>query len=143
MEKSISDRLKELNNSINGGVEPMDEIKLPTPVIKKFLGLFLLQAVFIALIWSITSKSISPWIIPLSSFLQVGWIWNKVTESWKLARGYYNYSNDSVIENSVYSLNPPNLNVESTPVIGRNNNSNHPLFETTSTTNSSLNLSVV
>lgn len=133
MEKSIWDRLNDLSRSINGGVEPMDEIKLPTNIVKKFLGIFLLQSIFIALIWSITNKSVAPWIIPLSSFLQVGWIWNKVTESWKLARGYYNrIIEESYLTQSTTSINPPNLDLKTSPVFG-NQNIDHPLFNSNTT----------
>jgi len=121
MDKSIWDRIKDINDSINGGVEPMSEIRLKTPIIKKFLGMFLIQSFIIALAWSIEERAMSPWIIPVISFLQVGWLWNKVTDSWKLDRGYYgelrNVENTN-IEIAVDSIQPPNIDIETQPVFG-------------------------
>ena len=88
MDKSFWDRVQELRESINGGVQPKAEIHLPTQTIKFALGMYLFQSGVIALWWSVRDNAFFPWMIFMSAFLQVGWFWSKVTESWK----YSNYN---------------------------------------------------
>ena len=88
MNKSFWDRIHDLQESINGGVEPLEQVKLKTSTLKTFLGLYLIQSVIIAFTLSIMYSSLSAWIIPMSSLLQVGWLWNKVTDYWKFAHGF-------------------------------------------------------
>ncbi len=87
MDRSFWNRVEELRESLNGGVEPLQEVQLPTRIIKLALGMFLLQSVFISIFWSVKDGTFWPWLFFISAFLQVGWFWSKVTESWKRARG--------------------------------------------------------
>jgi len=113
--RNFWDRVQDLQESINGGVEPMDTVTLKTSVVKFALGMYLIQSVFIALILSIVYASFSSWLIPMSALLQVGWLWNRVTESWKYARGF-TYSRVSTEQGGVPedSVCPPTINI-STP----------------------------
>lgn len=116
MERSFWDRVEELKESINGGVEPMEYIRLPTKTIKLALGMYLVQSGFIALWWAISTSTFYPLLIPISSFLQVGWFWNKVTASWKAAKGMNGYSQldgDVELEESDYEpMFAPNVEVQ-------------------------------
>lgn len=133
----------EITDSINSGVKPLNEVLLKTKVVKLSLGIFLLQSVLIALVWSITERSMSPWIIPMSSFLQVGWLWNKVKESWKMSQdNVYNSVSQSDYDlersqgnglSNTVTINPPQINVSSNPLIN-NKNKYHPLWNSSSST---------
>ena len=122
MEKSLWDRIQEVKDSINGGVEPMDEVRLLTRTVKIALGIFLIQSIVIALWWSIKDGAFWPWLIPTSSFLQVGWFWNKVTDSWKAARGYtYQHLEDSralTPDHPQQYYQPPTINIQNEPITG-------------------------
>jgi len=126
MDNEFWHRFNNLKESINSGVEPMANVVLPTKTIKIFLGMFLFQSMCIALVWSIISHSFSPWIIPMSAFLQVGWLWNKVTDSWKIERGYYTRKGyesvypeyqprNSHVPFTEDSLNPPTIILNNLP----------------------------
>ena len=117
MNKSFWDRIQELKESINGGVEPMDEVHLRTKLVKIALGMYLFQSVIIALWWSIRGSAFGPWLIPIISFLQVGWFWNKVTDSWKVARGCVYQRMDTSVESSTQSFyQPPTINIQNAPI---------------------------
>ena len=87
------DKYQDLKQSINGGVEPQDTITLSTPTMKFALGVYLLQTIMISLWWSIKDSAFFPWILFFSAFLQVGWFWNKVIDSWKISSGFYSQVN--------------------------------------------------
>lgn len=108
--------MQELKESINGGIEPMDTVKLPTSVVKKGLGLYLFQAFVMAMWWSIKDGVFYPWLFFISTFLQIGWFWNKVTDSWKEALGFrYVRMNNPDIED------PPSINVQTGGITGLGN----------------------
>jgi len=124
MEKSLWDRMKELDISVSGANQ-LDNIQLSTRTFKISLGMFLLQSILVSLIWSIKSSSLSPWFIVVSTTLQIGWIWNKVTEYWKNVNNLpihsplnnlYDSDEDTTL------LNPPNIIIQ--PV-----NLDHPLAD--------------
>lgn len=73
--KTIRERLTDLNNSLNGGATPMDTVLFNTNTVKIALGVYLLQSILLALILSIMYKTFSFWMIPMSSLLQIGWVW--------------------------------------------------------------------
>jgi hypothetical protein len=132
MDKSFWDRIQELKESINGGVEPMDNVKLSTRTVKIGLGMYLLQSLIVALWWSIKDGVFYPWLFFISTFLQVGWFWNKVTESWKVARGYLYVCVDQDEDHSAMDdldpanfepYYPPTINVQNDGITGKNNKS--------------------
>ena len=108
------DQIKNLKQSINGNVQPQEYTKLSTGTLKVALSMHFLQVVFIALWWSIAYGVFYPWMFTMTSFLQVGWFWNKVTESWRRDQIYTSLlpdepvklakeesSSESEVENSV------------------------------------------
>ncbi len=119
MEKSFWDRVQKLKESINGGVEPKDDVHLRTRLVKIALGMYLLQSFTIALWWSIKDAAFYPWLIPISAFLQVGWFWNKVTSSWKAERVYVNHSIISQQTMGSEFIEPhfvPTINIHNEPI---------------------------
>jgi len=132
MDKSIAEHLKDFKDTINRGVEPLENITLPTPIIKKSLAMYLGQSVIISLWWAFSEGSISPIFIGVSSFLQVGWFWNKVTDSWKKEEL------ESSVENSFYEpIQAPIINIHNDPIVDKKsdiktvnlkNTNTHPLF---------------
>jgi len=128
MSKSFWDRIHDLQESINGGVEPLETVKLKTSTIKISLGMYLIQSTIIALILSITYSSLSAWLIPMSALLQVGWLWNRVTDYWKIVRGlsYSKLMNDEYDIEKTDSINPPTININTGPLL-KKESINHPL----------------
>ena len=128
MDKSFWDRFQELKESINGGVEPMDTVRLQTRMVKIGLGMYLSQSLVISLWWSIKDGAFYPWLFFISTFLQIGWFWNKVTDSWKYARGYRYVRVESQdtsaydLETSTYEThyNPPPINIQNDGITGVN-----------------------
>ena len=88
MEKTFWERLQELKESINSGVEPMRTVQFSTRIVKLALAFYLAQTFVLAMWWSIKDAVFYPWFFFISSVLQVGWIWNKVTSYWLYAQGY-------------------------------------------------------
>lgn len=118
MNKNFWERVQDLEASINGGVEPLDTVTLSTSVVKTALGIYLIQSVVIALILSIMHSSMSAWLIPMSALLQVGWVWNRVTDYWKEARGfrYTRVPTDVEAQYATDSINPPTININTNTV---------------------------
>nr|QBK87485.1 MAG: hypothetical protein LCMAC201_03950 [Marseillevirus LCMAC201] len=116
MDISVWDRIQGLKESINGGVEPREEINLHTRTVKIALGMYLFQSVIIALWWSIRNSAFWPWLIPIISFLQVGWFWNKVTDSWKVTREYVYQPIAESVESSQSFFTPPIINIKNEPI---------------------------
>ena len=83
MATSIFDRIQELRESFSDSTQQHETVTLDTQTVKISLGLYLLQSVFIATIWATRDKIPIVWLIPVATFLQIGWVWNKVTKSWK------------------------------------------------------------
>lgn len=145
MQKSFWDRVQDLEESINGGVEPLETVTLNTGVVKGALGMYLIQSVIIALVLSVKYASWSAWLIPMSALLQVGWLWNKVTDYWKYRRGYRRVpTGDADIEAQFPqdSVNPPTININTASVPNnwpaRAQSPNHPLQNSTTQENGEL-----
>ena len=124
MDRSFWDRIHDMRESIHGGVEPLDTVQLPTRTIKLFLGLYLIQGIVIALVYSIKDESFSPWIIPSTALLHIGWFWNKVTDYWKSVRNggyqrlYPDEENQLAEDGYEPPFNPPPINIQTEPLVG-------------------------
>lgn len=88
------DKLIQIREILTTNVIQHDVITLPTKTIKIALGIFLFQNFTIALWWCIKDGVFYPVLFFVSSFLQVGWFWSKVTASW--IDGYSNYEENTV-----------------------------------------------
>ena len=119
MDKSIAEHLQDFKDTINKGVEPLDNITLPTPIIKKALSMYLGQIIIISLWWAFSEGSLSPIFIGVSSFLQVGWIWNKVTDSWK--KEDLEMSTSSVDISFYEPMQAPIINIHNDPIVHETN----------------------
>jgi len=137
MDKSILEHLQEFKHTINRGVEPLEHIKLPTSIIKKFLGLYLGQSIVSSIFWAYNVGSFSPLFVVISAFLQVGWIWNKVTDSWKNDLQNNIEPEASILEPSYYEpMQVPIININNEPIVAkdcftipiRENTNTHPLI---------------
>lgn len=113
---NIWDKYQDLKQSINGGIEPLDTITLSTPTMKFALGVYLIQSFIISLWWSLRDKELFPWILFLSAFLQIGWFWNKVVESWKYATGFYSLVN---VDLSSPSPHAPTIQIVTPPTFAQ------------------------
>ncbi len=112
MATTIWGRLQELKDSISSDVQPQDRVTLNTQTVKNSLGIYLLQSILIATVWALKDNTAVVWIIPISAFLQIGWVWNKVKESWKNS-GDYAPLNGIEIGNSI---SPPELVIQTAPL---------------------------
>jgi hypothetical protein len=105
---SIWDRVKDLQESVTSNTQQNSQITLKTSIVKISLGMYLGQSLLIAVILSIKYNSSTAWLIPISSILQIGWIWNKVTDSWR-EQGYTSIDAVTLDESEAQSLNPPDI----------------------------------
>lgn len=120
MDNSFWNRLQTLKESFNGGVDPLESVTLQTRIVKISLGMCLIQSLTVAMWWSIKDSVFYPWLFFISTFLQVGWVWNKVTESWKIAHGYryvrvHDVESTAAVHESYY---PPTININNNGVTG-------------------------
>jgi hypothetical protein len=83
----------DIRDSFMGKIIPLPEITLETTTVKAGLGMFLTQSICVGLWLSIKFGTGLPLLIPVSTFLQVGWLWSKVTESWKRHQQFYRMNN--------------------------------------------------
>ena len=129
MATNIWDHLQELKDSISSNIQPLDHVTLNTHTVKISLGMYLLQSIFIALVWAVKDNTAVAWIIPISAFLQIGWLWNKVKESWKNSG---DYTPLNAIEIEEYSISPPELDIQTSPLthVELRNNSDGDNLET-------------
>ncbi len=81
--ETIWDRLGDLKDSFYSNVEQRDETTLPTKTVKIALAIYFAQNVVISLIWAIKDSMFWPILFVFAAFLQVGWFWNNITESWR------------------------------------------------------------
>jgi len=80
MQQYLFQKLQDMSESVN----PKVSVKLPTTVVKIALGSFLIQNCFIGSLWGMQTHSIIPPIaLILGAFIQIGWIWDKVKNSWR------------------------------------------------------------
>lgn len=131
MEAAFWSKIKDLKESISGGVKPKEIVTLKTKFVKLSLGLYLLEAIFIALIWSIRDGVGSAWFYPISAFIHVGWFWNKVTESWKNASA--DLLDESIKDEEQPFIPPsePILNISNAHITGNNLQNSTGLFLST------------
>ncbi len=123
MDKSLWDRIQRLKESISG-VEPRGEITLNTRTVKITLGMYLIQSAIIALWWSIKISAFWPWLIFIISFLQIGWFWNKVTNSWKISHEYTYQQvseSDESVDSPQQSFLAPIINIQNEPITNKPN----------------------
>lgn len=121
MEKTFWERIQNLKESINGGAEPMETIEFQTTTVRWALGVYLTQSLVIAMWWSIKDAVFYPWFFFIGSFLQVGWVWNKVTSYWLYAQGYrlvqQSPEEDEYSDSMESSIHAPAINLQNTGII--------------------------
>lgn len=82
--ETIWDRLGNLKDSFYSNVQQQNETTLSTKTLKIALAMYFAQSVTISLIWAIKDSIFWPILFAFTAFLQVGWFWNNITESWRL-----------------------------------------------------------
>lgn len=132
MDNTFWDKLAELKDSIGSDVEPQPEVTLPTTTIKLMLGITLAQSIGIALWWSIDTHAFYPWFIPVTTFLGIGWFWNKVTDSWRPHANIYSAVPIHSDSDDDSFVSPVKININNAGITGEldeSNNYPHPSDE--------------